>query len=765
MPINNSRWRTAAALIAVSLAITACTDNLNAPAAPIPAAAGSANVALDISSLTAQPGERVALAIYADAGRAVGAVQGRLYFDASRLQYTGQTVEGTAMVLVNDTRANTGELRFTATDVNGFASRAATFVFEVRSRGYEAGLRFASEEIAAVNADILTATVLPGARLAADLATVDLASAHRIGVTDWAARLDDPRDHGKLIDVNLRPGEYKLNLVYGDANLSGGTSPITGSDALIVAQVAVGLREVIAGSGGSPSIDAVVAGNVAPFNNPGLGEAGDALPPGVNSDGTRTITGADVLVIRQKAVGLNPAVAGELIPGRGPLASARVSVPAGTHTVSETWTANNIYQLEGVVQFASGAVLTIEPGTRIEGVGLQTTGAVSALQIGRDATIQAIGTPLQPIVFTCAGVEPKPKGCWGGVWIAGNARVNEGDVSLGVSPANGARSAGGCNQRAGEATNPQVLFGGCNDDDNSGTLRYAVIEYAGWTFAPNVELNGLTLGAVGRGTTLDHIQVHAGQDDAVELFGGSVNIKYLYLTANSDDNFDISFGWSGSAQFIVMAQDPNDGDKGVEADNTETTATYGNTPRTNGQIWNVTFLGASTGAGTNASNDAIHVRRGTGPFISNWLVANARFGMDLDDAATCSGINAAGGLNVRNSLFAAVANLGNDDADPSPCGPYTSATELEEAIINDAANGNSVSASTASDLMISPMDRLLPDFRPKAGQATGGATPPSNGFFDVTATYVGAVAPANSTRGNIPWYSGWTRGWTNATTP
>ncbi len=763
MHINTSRRRTAAAFLVGTLAFAACSDNPSAPDALIPAAASSANLSLELSSLTASRGQRIAMGIRVDAGRPVGALQGRLFFDASRLKYIGQSLDADGLVLVNDSRAGAGELRLGATDVDGFGARAATFVFEVRGDRYDAGLRFAAEELAAVNADLLSASVLPGARLAADLASTDVRAAQRMSVTDWAVRLGDARDNGKLRDVSLSPGEYRLNLVYGDANLSGGATPITTTDALIVAQVAVGLREAIVGSS-SPSIDVAIAGNVVPFNGTDLGGPGDALPPGLNADGTRTLTTSDVLVIRQEAVGLNPSIAGELIPGRGALPTNRVPVPAGTHSTSETWTAGNIYELQGVVQFANGAVLTIEPGTRVEGVGLQTTGTLSALQIGRDATIQAAGTALQPIVFTCAGVEPKPKGCWGGLWIAGNARVNEGEVALGASPPNGARSAGGCNQRAGEATSPQILYGGCNDDDNSGVLKYAIIEYAGYTVAANVELNGLTMGGVGRGTTIDHIQAHAGQDDAVELFGGTVNLKYLYLTANSDDNFDISFGWSGSAQFIVIAQDPNDGDKGLEADNTETSATYGNTPRTNGQIWNVTFVGASSGAGANASNDAIHVRRGTGPFLSNWLVTNARLGMDLDDAPTCAAINTAGALNVRNSIFAAAVKLGNVDTDPT-CAPYASATELEEAIINDPANANSVTPSTASDIMVGPIDKLLPDFRPKNGQASGGATPPNNGFLDVTATYVGAVAPSNSTKSNVPWYSGWTRGWSSATAP
>ncbi|HEU4994633.1 MAG TPA: hypothetical protein VFT29_07425 [Gemmatimonadaceae bacterium] len=775
---NSSRWRRAAVLLAGALALAACDDKqIAAPKPEMPG--GDGDIALALSSQMAHPGERFAVSVEVSSfgKQPIGALQGRLYFDASRATYIGQSLDD-GFVLVNDTKADQGELRLVATHVTGFGPRVATFVFEARRTQYAGGFRFSNEELANVKGQVMAASMV-GMKIARDLAPRALGEARRMTVQDWAIRLDDPRDHGKPIDIALRPGEYLLNLTYGDANLSGS---VTGTDALIVSQVAVGLREIIVGSDGSPHVDVAVAGNVAPANTPGLGEVGDAVPPGLNADGTRTLTGTDALLIRQKAVNLTPDVAGQQIPGRGPIATNRVHVAAGSHAASEHWTADNVYVLDGVVQFTGGAVLTIDAGTRVEGVGLQTTGTLSALQIARDATIQAVGTPLQPIVFTCEGVEPKPKGCWGGLWIAGNAVLNEGTTALGNAPTTARNPNTGTQvcpagntgfQRAGEATNPQVLFGGCNNADNSGTLQYAVIEYAGWTFATNVELNGLTLGAVGSGTTIDHIQVHAGQDDAVELFGGTVNLKYLYLTANSDDNFDISFGWSGSAQFIVIQQDLTDGDKGLEADNTETTASYGNTPRTTGAIWNVTMIGGATTSGIDpvthlpipTTNDALHVRRGTGPFVSNWLIVNNVNGMDLDDAATCASINSAGGLNVRNSIFASVGTLGNTDSgDPNPCGPYASATGVEAAMITDAANANTVTAATAADIMVSPTDVLLPDFRPKAGQATGGGTPPG-GFLDASATYVGAVAPANSTKSNIPWYSGWTRGWFSATQP
>ena len=109
---------------------------------------------------------------------------------------------------------------------------------------------------------------------------------------------------------------------------------------------------------------------------------------------------------------------------------------------------------------------------------------------------------------------------------------------------------GGCTQTIAEGRFART-YGGCNDDDNSGVLQYARVEYAGFKFTPTNELNGLALYGVGRGTTIDHIQVHAGLDDGIEFFGGTVNAKYLYLTANSDDQFDFTESFSGNVQFVI----------------------------------------------------------------------------------------------------------------------------------------------------------------------------------------------------------------------
>jgi hypothetical protein len=172
------------------------------------------------------------------------------------------------------------------------------------------------------------------------------------------------------------------------------------------------------------------------------------------------------------------------------------------------------------------------------------------------------------------------------------------------------------------------------------------------------------------------------------------------------------------------------------------------------------------GVAGNNSNDALHIRRGARPEMRNFLVLSARLGMDIDDVASCTAISTE--LRLTNSLIAGLATVGNGDVDPN-CPPYTTGTEsnLEQLFLQDAANSNTVAASAAG-LLISPFNVMLPDFRPVNGSLAGtlaGMTPPNDGFFDVSATFVGAVQPATSAGGNIPWYSGWIRGYQSGTQP
>ncbi len=201
-------------------------------------------------------------------------------------------------------------------------------------------------------------------------------------------------------------------------------------------------------------------------------------------------------------------------------------------------TADKTWELEGLIFVEDGAELTIEPGTMIKSEGKD------ALIVMPGGKIKAEGTKDKPIVFTSKKANPAP-GDWAGVVIFGKAPVSTPDKTQKFE--------------AGDQK-----FGGTDEEDNSGILKYVRIEYGGWEVATDKELNGLTLGGVGRGTTVEYVQVHDGSDDNFEWFGGSVNSKYLVSTGGEDDGFDIDEGYQGEGQYMIAIQGV-DSDRAIEA--------------------------------------------------------------------------------------------------------------------------------------------------------------------------------------------------------
>lgn len=196
-----------------------------------------------------------------------------------------------------------------------------------------------------------------------------------------------------------------------------------------------------------------------------------------------------------------------------------------------------LYGLDGYVFVDEGGVLVIEPGTVIIG---DTVGQNSALCVNRGGKIIAAGTRQRPIIMTSSAPPgQRAPGDWGGLLLCGRARTNH--------PGGQAALEGGI----ADANQVRGWFGGNDDDDSSGVLRYLRIEFAGIAAAPNSELNGLTLGSVGRRTVLEYVQVSYANDDAFEWFGGSVNGRYLISIGCLDDDFDTDNGWSGHVQFGV----------------------------------------------------------------------------------------------------------------------------------------------------------------------------------------------------------------------
>jgi len=224
-------------------------------------------------------------------------------------------------------------------------------------------------------------------------------------------------------------------------------------------------------------------------------------------------------------------------------------VKTGQITANETWTANNVYQLRGRVTVINGATLTIEPGTIVKGEAGQDANA-SVLIIARGGKINAEGTATSPIIFTSvadnivSGQIESPNlngsfsGIWGGILILGKAPIS---VQNGIQA-----------QIEGiPPTDTNGLYGGSIPTDNSGVLRYVSIRHGGTLIGDGNEINGLTLGGVGSGTTIDHIEVLGNLDDGIEWFGGTVNASNLLVWNTGDDAFDIDQAYSGSINNII----------------------------------------------------------------------------------------------------------------------------------------------------------------------------------------------------------------------
>jgi len=255
------------------------------------------------------------------------------------------------------------------------------------------------------------------------------------------------------------------------------------------------------------------------------------------------------------------------------LGNGDLSAAGGMKITKDTTIGGNI-KLDGWVYVKSGATLTIQPGSVIRG----TTG--STLIIERGAKIIAEGTKDNPIVFTSI----KPKGSraasdWGGVILLGRATNNKGaNVTI----------EGGVGATYGIGDGPAI------EDDNSGVMRYVRIEFPGYDIDGNGnEVNGLTMGSVGSGTTIEYVQVSFSGDDAFEWFGGTVNCRYLIALATEDDDFDTDYGFSGHVQFALAVRDPKvcdtDGARGFESDN-DANSSY-NKPYTHAVFSNVTLIG------------------------------------------------------------------------------------------------------------------------------------------------------------------------------
>ncbi|MBU6324314.1 MAG: T9SS type A sorting domain-containing protein [Bacteroidetes bacterium] len=411
-----------------------------------------------------------------------------------------------------------------------------------------------------------------------------------------------------------------------------------------------------------------------------------------------------------------------------------------------TLDASKVYLLKGIIVVADGATLTIPAGTLIRGKADLTTSPknYATLVVERGGKLIANGTATKPVVFTSWKTSGRDRGDWGGIVICGKAPNNQGaDVQI-----------EGFNNVAFD--NTLAKFGGTVSNDNSGSLQYVRIEFAGLAFEANKEVNSLTLGSVGSGTTIDYVQTSYGNDDAYEWFGGNVSAKHLISYITTDDDFDTDFGWGGAVQFAIAVRDSSYFDltwnaptgsstsETFESDNDA--AGSGKLPYTRGVFSNVTCVGpvpigsswsqfGSTSKG--AFRRGARIRRNSRLSVINSIFMGYRnFLMyDGDSSLNASGVptatfpNTATGMLFRNNLivntnaaFAPASSTANGlvevaTANSAQLTPF-------DTWIKDATNGNKINpvAYTAGTVLIDPKNPVAPNFRPVSGSPAIGGT-------------------------------------------
>lgn len=424
------------------------------------------------------------------------------------------------------------------------------------------------------------------------------------------------------------------------------------------------------------------------------------------------------------------------------------------------WTADTVYQLSGIVFVEDGAQLHIDAGTVVKAEDGQSTDA-SALVVARGGQIFAEGTATDPIIFTSVQdnissadlLTYEDRGLWGGIVLLGRAGTNNpGDASADYQEVEG------INEIVTEG-DTRAEYGGSDDDDNSGVLRFVSIRHTGINIGESDgnEIQGLTLGGVGRGTTLDYIESYASGDDGVEFFGGTVDLKHFTSAFNSDDSIDWDQGWRGRGQFWFVLQGLDKAGAAAEQDGAGGDEFF--QPYAIPTIYNATYVGAGVGNQPESDQPAMLVfRDNTGGFYHNSIFTDFQTDQgglaltieDIDNTGSRPEDSRqqfeSGNLGLTNNVWFGFG-AGNDPVqfvDPSLAN--------QQAIIDYlAANGNVV-----ADPMLAGIER---DTEPDGGldpRPTGNspaftsprAAYPNDPFFTPT-DYMGAF-------GRINWLLGWT---------
>lgn len=501
-------------------------------------------------------------------------------------------------------------------------------------------------------------------------------------------------------------------------NINNDAAGITGADIAILAQCAVGACPNI---GGSPACAAGPA-----FNDC------DILKDGV-------LDAADVDALRIRVVGGQPLY--DICTGPGP----NITCPGGTVTLasggpvtisaSQTWPATCTVVIGGTVTVETppgspSTVLRVAPGSIVKGAVGTTVANPATLVFQPGARIDAIGTQSNPIIFTStAAPGARSKGDWGGVVFNGRGTVN--------GP--------GCTF---QSEGLPFSFGGCQADYHCGSARFVRAEFAGLDFTANNELNLWTMNGCGTQTDMNFIQAHVGDDDCLEWFGGTSNHKNMVASGCGDDGFDWQLGYTGSVQFGLMLQsgvltDTGADSRGIEADNSEFDQNA--SPISDVTMCNITLVGGINNPGANNGSDAgILLRRGTRADIANAIVTG--YGdncVEFRDVSTTQracvdGTTLTGDTLIRNSVLYGCGNIGgnpfeyakdNDGtldttvgADLNPCVPSGCPCDTELWYAQLVANHNVANTNGSAPAVTTDLDAVnYPALN--NGACTGAGTP------------------------------------------
>ena len=491
----------------------------------------------------------------------------------------------------------------------------------------------------------------------------------------------------------------------------------------------------------------------------------------------------------------------------GAASAAEILVTQNIST-STTWTANNTYNLQSQIYVLPGATLTIEPGTIVA----STTNLGGSLAICRGARIVANGTNASPIIFTSTadvatwtagnpktGTPRVAMNEWGNLTVMGRAYI--GKYGNGAPAGNtAAPNAANFAQMEGltgtSSTDPNVIYGGGDDLDSSGTFSYVSLRYGGKVIGLGNELNGVSLGGIGKETIIDHVDIWNNVDDGIEIWGGNVNLQYFSVWNIGDDSLDIDQGWRGKAQFGLIvqgysgnaAQGSGTGDNILEIDGAEKSDAQ---PVTTGVVYNLTMIGqtGSTGGDTGVEfrdNANLQIRNSIFMDVGEQCIRNINTDGEATGGQTGYGFNGTLSYAARwttpyntyssvnafaNPAQAYQAQANGNLIDVRDCVFYNN---LNASAYNEAntygvfTSGNNVNAGTLAanpadmpivaitkgtavnpngSLIIRPVTSIDP--RAAGAAVTSVGTAPNDGFFE-QAQFRGAF----SSTGN--WLCGWT---------